>query len=205
MKKLSFLFVVLISPFFLISQNINDVFKTVPFDVIPGLSDEDKEMLLVNQDTIAITGTMGEIAKLAHSDTYIKLKTSKIGTTQIKIITTSENESIVAVVRTVCADVCDSDVRFYTSRWEELNKDIFFPNLTLDVFLDIDGINNSSQTNINLPLFFPTSFDFDESSEDIKVKSEIEKTYSDNQSKFIRHYIKTEDIVLKWNGKSFSL
>ena len=47
---------------------------------------------------------------------------------------------IVCVIKTVCggieADVCDSNISFYTDKWEKLNSDSFISDITAEIFFD---------------------------------------------------------------------
>lgn len=204
MKKSIILFVILISVSIAKAQNISDAFKTMPFEIVPGLTDEDKDILLIDTGITTITTPIGEISKLEQSDTYIKLRTSKVGTTQIKLLTNENNDSIVCVVKTVCGDACDSDIKFFTTNWEELDKNILFPNISVDLFLNVKGINDNISPEIVLPLLYPFYVDLFSSSEEMELRIDLEKALTKNQFKNIEPYILQESVTLKWSGKSFS-
>ena len=80
-------------------------------------------MLLVDSSLSVIPYALGEIERLEYTDTFLSLKTSEVGTMQIKILPLVNNTQIVAFIKTVCSsNVCDSDIQFFTNEWEEIQK-----------------------------------------------------------------------------------
>lgn len=42
-----------------------------------------------------------------------------------------------ALIQTVCSsDICDSNMRFFTNEWEEIEKDSLLPPITPNLFFD---------------------------------------------------------------------
>jgi hypothetical protein len=68
---------------------------------------------------------------------YIHIRLTPHTTWQLKLLATSDTTAIVAVATTACAPACDSRVRFYTTRWEELPAEQFLTPPTLNDFLDL--------------------------------------------------------------------
>jgi hypothetical protein len=117
-------------------QNIDTLFKTMPDELLPAFSEANKTMLLVDSSMSVIPYPLGEIEKLDYSETFLSLKTSKVGTMQIKILPLVNNTKIVALINTVCSKVCDSNVRFFTQEWEEIDKKGLLPELAPHIFFD---------------------------------------------------------------------
>ena len=185
-------------------QSIDDLFKTMPDELLPAFSEANKTMLLVDSALSVIPYPLGEIEKLDYSDTFLSLKTSKVGTMQIKILPLINNTKIVALINTVCSKICDSDVRFFTEKWEEIDKESLLPILAPHIFFD--------KTEMNTPDFkwvvshidiYPIQFQFKKGSNDLEVKFDIAKHLSPQDLKKIKPYMNKETIDLSWNKSTF--
>jgi hypothetical protein len=80
-----------------------------------GVSEGNKTMLLVDSGKTTVPYALGEIKKLEQSSDYLKIKTSDAGTTQLKMLPVAKDSSIVCIIKTVCAEACDSHISFYTT------------------------------------------------------------------------------------------
>ncbi len=55
------------------------------------------------------------------SKDYMNIQMSPQTTWQMKLLPVNDSTQVICVVSTACAPACDSYVRFYTTRWEELS------------------------------------------------------------------------------------
>ncbi len=185
-------------------QKMDEVFKTMPGEFLPAFSEADRTMLLVDSSLSVIPYALGEIERLAYSDTFLSIKTSEVGTMQIKILPLVNNTQIIALIKTVCTGVCDSDIRFFTSEWKEIDKSSLLPIIPPDIFIDQKEINTPefkwavSQIDI-----FPLQFQFKNGSNDLQVKFDIVNHLSSQDSVKIAPYLITENIDLMWNKSTF--
>src|SRR5690554_5475125 len=115
--------------FFSYGQTIDTVFKTMPIEFLPAFSDANKTMLLMDTSLSVIPYPLGKIERLEYTDTFLSLKTSDVGTLQLKLLPLVNNTLIISVVKTVCSNVCDSEIRFFTDKWEEIDKNNLLPNI----------------------------------------------------------------------------
>lgn len=99
-------------------QKIDDVFETMPDYFLPAFSDANKTMLLVDTSLSVIPYPLGEIERLEYTDTFLSVKTSDVGTMQIKLLPLVNDTQIIAVIKSVCSNVCDSNIRFFLCRLE---------------------------------------------------------------------------------------
>ena len=135
MKKYIILFLSCIS-FLSYGQNIDQVFKTMPDEFLPAFSEADKTMLLVDTSLTVIHYALGNIERLYHNDNYLSLKTSEMGTLQIKLLPLVNKTQIIALIKTVCSSkVCDSNLRFFSDKWEEIEKSNILPDIQPNLFL----------------------------------------------------------------------
>ena len=200
---------ILITSFILISvvafpQKIDNFFKTMPNFILPGLSESNKTMLLVDTGKTVIPYPLGEIEKLAYSPSFLKIKTSETGTTQIKLLPLINNTHIICVIKTVCAKACDSNIRFYSTDWKELDANTLLSNISAESFFDSSKKDsNNYKFALSLPDIYPVSAEFENGSDSLTLKLDLENYLSDEQLAEIRPFIKNETITLNWNNISF--
>ena len=185
-------------------QTMDEIFNTMPDELLPAFSEANKTMLLVDSSLSVIPYPLGEIERLDYSDTFLSLRTSKIGTMQIKILPLVNNTKIIALINTVCTKVCDSNVRFFTEKWEEVEKNSLLPTLSPFIFFD--------KANLDTPEFkwaashidiYPLHFQFKEGSNDLEVKLDIAAHLSPQDLEKIKPYLVKETIELSWNKSTF--
>ena len=185
-------------------QSIDDVFKTMPEEFIPAFTEYNKTMLLVDTSLSVIPYPLGKIKKLEYSSTSLSVKTSDVGTLQIKLLPLVNNTQIISVIKTVCGDVCDSSIRFFTDKWVEIDKNSLLPNIEPSIFFDSSKLNTLdfkvAASHINIS---PLSFQFDKESNDLTVKFEFAKLLSSEDLKKIEPFVDKESVVLSWNKSTF--
>ncbi len=203
MKKIFFLLFLGIS-LCSYAQKINDVFKTMPSHILPGLSEGNRTMLLVNTGTTVITYDMGKFEKQIHTDSYLKIKTSEAGFTQIKLLPLVNNTQIICVIKTVCGNACDSHIRFYSTNWEEINGDTLLPDTSPEKFFDpAKKGTDKYKFAVSLPDIYPVWAEFVNGSDMLSLTLDYKKYLSESQLREIEPYIKSETITLKWDNTSF--
>lgn len=185
-------------------QTMDDVFKTMPDQYLPAFSEADKTMLLVGSSMAVIPYALGEIEKLAYSDTFLSLKTSKVGTMQIKILPLVNRTKIIVLIRTVCGTVCDSDIRFFTSEWEEIEKNSLLPTIPPHSFFDQSKLDTPEfKWAVSLIDIYPLQFQFIEGGNDLQVKFDIADHLSPQDLIKIEPYLVKKTIDLSWNKSTF--
>lgn len=185
-------------------QTMDEVFKTMPGDFLPAFSEADRTMLLVDSSLSVIPYALGEIERLAYSDTFLSIKTSEVGTMQIKILPLINNTQIIVLIKTVCSGICDSDIRFFTSEWVEIEKDSLLPAITPSVFFDQKELDTPGfKWTVSQIDIFPLQFQFKNGGDNLQVKFDIVNHLSSQDSVKISPYLVTETIDLMWNKSTF--
>lgn len=186
------------------SQKINEVFKTMPNHILLGLSEGNRTMMLVDTGKVIIPSEMGNFEKLKQTNDYLKIKTSEIGTTQIKLLPQTDTTQVICVIKTVCGSACDSHIRFYTSDWTELDSDKFMPKISIDKFFDSSKKDSENyKFAVSLPDIYPISAEFENGSNALTLKLDLQNHLSDEQINEIKPFIKSETITLNWDNTSF--
>lgn len=186
------------------SQSVSDVFKTMPADLLPGFSDANKTMLVVDTDKTVIRYALGEVEKTRHTQSFLSLKTSEAGTTQIKLLPLSADSNVVCLIKTVCASVCDSHISFYTTNWEKLNSNDYLPTLSVESFLDSakKGTDNYKYA-VSLPDISPIKAEFVNGQTDLLLTFDYKSYLSDDIIAQLQPFLKSDSIHLKWNNSRF--
>lgn len=190
------------------SQNINDIFKSMPTELLPGVSEGNKTMLIVDTSKTTVPYIFGEIQKVSHSSSYLKIKTSDVGNTQIKLLPVAKDSLIVSVIKTVCGgpkkDICNSIITFYTTDWKELDSELFIPTFSPEMFMDSSKKDlDSYKYALSLPDIYPFSAKFNEASIDLTLTFHYKDRVTDLQMKEFEPYLISDSVVLKWDESNF--
>jgi len=125
-------------------QTLSDLFKSMPQEILPGFTEADKTMLLVDTSLTVIPYALGEIERVSYNDTYLYLRTSDVGTLQLKLLPLVNNTYIICMIKTVCAKACDSNIRFFSTDWKPLDSSSLLPKINADLFFNKDNIKDSN-------------------------------------------------------------
>ena len=187
-------------------QKVADVFKTMPDDILPGFSEANRTMLLLDTALNVIPYPLGNIEKINYTDSYLQLKTSDIGTFQLKLLSLVNNTKIICTIKTVCGEACDSNIRFYSTGWEEIDEKTLLPNVSKEVFFDPakKGTEAYEQA-LSLLDIEPLSAVFRDGENDLTVMLNYEAYLSKENSAKIKPFIKQDFITLYWTKTAFRL
>lgn len=185
-------------------QTINDLFKSMPPELLPGVSEGNKTMLLVDSGETTVPYALGEIKKLRQSNDYLEVKTSDIGTTQLKLLPIAEDSLIVCMVKTVCGEACDSHISFYTTEWKKIDHNTFLPEIPKEIFFDSSKKEMENyKYAVSLHHIYPISAAFSESGNDLTLTFNYKPLLTDDQIEEIKPFLKSDAVVLKWENAVF--
>lgn len=185
-------------------QNIGEMFKSMPAALLPGVSEGNKTMLLVDSGETVVPYALGEIKKLRQSSNFLEIKTSGIGIIQLKLLPVEKDSAIVCVIKTVCANACDSHITFYTTKWEEIGNKTFLPEVSQEIFFDSSKKERENyKYAVSLHHIFPISATFSESGYDLTLTFNYKALLSDEQIAEIKPFLKSDSVVLMWNNAVF--
>jgi hypothetical protein len=185
-------------------QTIGDLFRSMPSGLLPGVSEDNKTMLLVDTGKTVVPYAMGEVHKIRQSNDFLQIRTSAVGTTQMKILPVAKDSVIVCLIRTVCGDLCDSNISFYTTNWEILEKEQYLPAVTAENFFDSSKKEAENyKYAVSLPDIYPISAEFSDRGSDLTLRFNYRERLDDDQIAEIQPYLKSDSIILKWNNATF--
>jgi len=185
-------------------QTIGSLFQSMPADILPGVSEGNKTMLLVDTGKTTVPYVFGEISKISQSNDYLLIRTSDIGTTQLKLLPVAQDSVIVCVIKTVCGDVCDSHISFYTTDWRKLEQNTFLPSISAENFFDSSKKETENyKYAVSLPDIYPISAAFGNSGNDLMLTFNYKQQLPDDLIAEIKPFLKGDSIILKWDNNSF--
>lgn len=186
------------------SQNIGDLFKSMPSELLPGITEGSRTMLLVDSGETTVPYALGEIKKLKQSNDYLKIKTSDVGTTQLKLLPIEKDSSIVCIIKTVCAEACDSHISFYTTKWEKIDANKFLPEISEEIFFDSSKKKMENyKYAVSLHHIYPISAAFSDNGSDLTLTLNYKPLLTDDQIAEIKLFLKSDTVTLKWENASF--
>lgn len=185
-------------------QNIGELFKSMPPELLLGVSEGNKTMLLVDSGETTVPYALGEIKKLKQSNDYLQIKTSDVGMTQLKLLPVVEDSSIVCIIKTVCAEACDSHISFYTTGWEKIENNTFLPEISEEIFFDSSKKEMENyKYAVSLHHIYPISAAFSESGSNLMLTFNYKALLTDDQIAEIKPFLKNDTVTLKWENAAF--
>lgn len=185
-------------------QDITKIFESMPSDLLPGVTEGNKTMLLVDSGETTIPSPLGEIKKLDLGDTYLKIKTSDVGTLQLKLLPVSKDSLIICAIRTVCADACDSDIAFYTTQWQKIDDSKLLPDVSGKIFFDSSKKRMKNHKNsVSLQHVYPVSAELNKENTEMKLILNYQPFLTAEQIETIKPLMKSDTVILKWKKGAF--
>lgn len=205
MKKITTIFLLLLS-MTATGQTIADLFRSMPSELLPGVSEANKTMLLVDSGKTSVPYALGEIGKIAQSNDFVHIRTSDAGDLQLKVLPLSSDSLIVSVIQTVCAGVCDSRIFFFTTNWEELDQELFLPVLSKEIFFNSSKKDSDNyKYAVSLPDIFPISARFGKTGTDLTLELHYRERLTDDQTEEITPFLVGDTLLVKWENGTFRL
>ena len=205
MKKITTIFLLLLS-MTATGQTIADLFRSMPSELLPGVSEANKTMLLVDSGKTSVPYALGEIGKIAQSNDFVHIRTSDAGDLQLKVLPLSSDSLIVSVIQTVCAGVCDSRIYFFTTNWEELDQELFLPQLSSEIFFNSSKKDSDNyKYAVSLPDVFPISARFGKTGTDLTLELHYRERLTDDQTEEITPFLVGDTLLVKWENGTFRL
>lgn len=190
-------------------QDINQVFQNMPRDIVYGLNpDLNKDLLERPKDTTVFVGTMiyEKVKRLNLNSEYISLKTSDVGTTEIKLLPLINNSKIICVVQTVNSTVSDSKISFYTDKWKPIVNDELFPERNIEWFIkpDVDKTSEKYRHAMTaLQMMTPMKISLSPDEATAIVDFDPESFLSTEDYKIVEPFLTKVPKILEWDKVRF--
>ncbi len=118
---------------FLRAQEAKDCFINMPDSLSPLLTyvnRADCVDFLESSMRAEVTNRFGKRSEMTRLTTdYIRMQMTSETAWEMKLLPVDSVTRIICTVSTVCASACDSEIRFYTSDWQELSATRYLSSL----------------------------------------------------------------------------
>lgn len=143
MKKI-LLFVLLMLPVAAFCQSVSVYFEIIPESHLLQIeSNRRKDLIDMKKagQKAMVPNRLGGNSELTDlTDDYLKIQTSENATFEMKLYSLKNDEQVIAVINTVCAPVCDSEISFYTTTWQPL---------PLEKFIDMPKVEDFAKADVD--------------------------------------------------------
>lgn len=133
MKQITFIILLFVAGIFSIpfanAQQAKTLFVNMPDSLSPLLTAVNRADcidFLESNMRAQVENRFGRKSEMtALGEDYIRMQMSPKTAWQMKVLPVNDSTKVICTVSTVCAPVCDSDIKFYTTDWKELPTDAF--------------------------------------------------------------------------------
>lgn len=120
------------------AQDMKEMFVSMPDSVAPLLTKVNREDcidFLASDMKAEIKNRFGKPSELKKlTDDYLFMQITPQSSMEMKLLPLNDSVKVVCMVRTACASACDSEVRFYSTGWEELAAHDFVQLPSVEAF-----------------------------------------------------------------------
>lgn len=137
----------------LYAQDMKSLFIAMPDSVAPLLTKVNREDcvdFLASNMKAEVKNRFGKVSELKRlTDDYLFLQTTGSSSMEMKLLPLNDSVKVICVVNTVCGPVCDSEVRFYNTNWQQLAKEDFIQlPFTEAFYLSVDTLADEAYATV---------------------------------------------------------
>ena len=127
MRKIIYIFTFLMIAFAIQTnaQEMRKIFVEMPDSIIPLLTQSNRADCVDFIDAkmrARVTNRLdGHSELLQLTPDYLNIKLTSHTSMQMKLLPCLSGDTIICMINTVCAEACDSRIRFYTKGWQEIS------------------------------------------------------------------------------------
>ncbi len=107
------------------AQTVAELFQSMPDALIPSLHDVDRLQLVrqyADADRAKQTNIFGDTLSIdVMTDDFLSIQLNEAHRLQVKLLPDAEGRKLVCVVSTYYGPAAESEVHYYSTRWERLN------------------------------------------------------------------------------------
>ena len=150
MKQILTILILWICTMSVSAQEMKAIFVNLPDSIEPLLTKVNKEDCVDFLDSgmkAVVKNRFDRSAELkVLTSDYLQMQLSDVSTLELKLLPLKDSVRVICMVKTVCASACDSDIRFFDTKWNELDASDFLKYPVEDVFyLPLDSLTDDVQ------------------------------------------------------------
>ena len=150
MKQILTILILWICTMSVSAQEMKAIFVNLPDSIEPLLTKVNKEDCVDFLDSgmkAVVKNRFDRSAELkVLTSDYLQMQLSDVSTLELKLLPLKDSVRVICMVKTVCASACDSDIRFFDTKWNELDASDFLKYPVEEVFyLPLDSLTDDVQ------------------------------------------------------------
>lgn len=193
------------------AQTAAQLFVNMPDRLFPALTAVNRADMIDFIDNgmrAVVSNAMDSTAEMtAKTDDYIAVKTSAMGSMQMKVLPLNDSTSVICLVRTVCPGACMSSVRFFDTGWHLLPCGQYFTMPRTSEFLlrsdpafMTDSVGHSSLADIEL-----YRIDLAPDTPTMTITSTICDYATREEAVTLRRWLKPDGVKMQWQNGRFAI
>ena len=208
MKKLISILIGIASVVGVQAQDMKALFVSMPDSIAPLLTKVNREDFidfLASNMKAEVKNRFGQPTELKKlTDDYLYLQTTSKSSMEMKLLPLNDSVKIVCMVNTVCASASDSEIRFFSTQWQELPKQDYMKLPSVEAFyLPVDSLKEDFlllREKADMELLKAT---LSPDSAVLSIAYTTPDYLAKSERKKLAVYIKKEPIVYEWVGGRF--
>lgn len=183
-------------------------FMEMPASVLDMLSKDTRFNMLAYYDNDSIFKAPNNLKGSSYlervTDNFLDVKITEASTMQLKVLKTKDGNDIVMVIYTTGreGESPDSDIRFYDSDFNELQKDKYFPAPKLSEFFDLRGYKTSMKEIEAMLPFYSILFQANPDTDNISGRLVLDDILTTEDRKIVDILV-IPSVTFEWNGKRY--
>lgn len=205
MKRIIFLLVILTGAITAGAITATEAFTSAPASIFP-LLDKSTRLDMVDyynsgSSTPSKNKLSGKARVYAISSHDLRFTASNASTCQVAVLDYGDSE-IIVLIETVATPAPDSNISFYTSDWQKLDKKCF-ETPQLKQWLTDAGRDNVDLVEMLMP-FMLVGYEYDAESKLLTLTNNVKEFLSEDIYEQIAPYLR-DKLVYRWTGKRMEL
>lgn len=194
------------------SITASEIFAKMPAKTLDILSYSHRLDLIDYMKADSVYNVMNVMEGFSHINPpmtrdYIQVQLTPVSVFTVRMLQNKKKEPIAMTIYTVGDSLLahDSEIRFYDTNLEELDRDKYIKPLSTQDFFDFKGVDGSKRKDLLDMIPFPTvEYTIAPEGDVLKARLTVGEFLSKEVLEKIRPYLR-RDRELKWNGSKFEL
>lgn len=182
------------------AQTARQLFLDIPERVLDVFTKNDRadffDFLDSNMKAVVKNKLNEESEMTRYSENYIRLAISKEVIWEMKLLPYKDNQKIICCIETIGREFKNSTISFYTTEWEEIEKERFIPQIYFEEYKE-EGTTDESKE-----IIMSILISLDEENNKITIKQE-RLTYTNEETLERERDKKGSEIILRWDREKF--
>lgn len=190
------------------AQDMKSVFVNMPDSIAPLLTKinrEDCVDFLASDMKAQVKNRFDKQSELKNlTDDYLLMQVTDVSTWEMKLLPINDSIKVVCVVKTLCASVCNSEIHFYTTGWQELEVSRYVQLPAADAFyLPIEAGNDDCLLHRKKADMYLLKLSLESEGMTLSCEYTTPLGLNEEDRKKLEPHLRKEPIVLQWSNGRF--